>query len=101
MPGSENSISDFLYVYVLESLKTGGLYIGYSANLDKRLHEHNKGLTFSTKPYRPWHLIFYKAYLNQDDVKRRERYLKTSQGSRLLKRMLKEYLYLTKQHNNI
>ena len=93
MSGSENSISDFLYVYVLESLKTEGLYIGHTANLNKRIQEHNKGMTFSTKPYRPWHLIFYKAYLNQDDVKRRERYLKTSQGSRLLKRMLKEYFY--------
>jgi len=31
---------------------------------------------------------------------RRERYLKTSQGSRLLKRMLKEYFYELKSKNN-
>jgi hypothetical protein len=31
---------------------------------------------------------------------RREKYLKTSQGSRLLKRMLKEYFYKIKSKNN-
>ena len=41
----------------------------------------------------PWRLIHYEAYRNEDDAKRREKYLKTSQGSRLLKRMLKEYFY--------
>ncbi len=41
----------------------------------------------------PWKLIHNEAYLNEKDAKRREKYLKTSQGSRLLKRMLKKYFY--------
>jgi len=55
--------------------------------------EHNQGKNFSTKSYRPWKIIFYEAYLDSDDAKRREKYLKTNQGARLLKRMLKEYIY--------
>ena len=47
----------------------------------------------------PWHLIHYEAYYNEDDAKRREKYLKTSQGSRLLKRMLKEYFYNKKTND--
>jgi putative endonuclease len=83
----------FYFVYVLQSKKTKGLYKGYTKNLEIRLKQHNQGLNKSTKPYAPWQLIHYEAYRNERDAKRREGYLKTSQGSRLLKRMLKEYFY--------
>jgi putative endonuclease len=82
----------FYYVYLLEAIDKS-LYIGYTKDLKKRLGEHNRKLNFSTKHLAPWHLIFYEAYLNEKDAIRREGYLKTSQGSRLLKRMLKEYFY--------
>lgn len=85
----------FYYVYVLENRKNG-LYIGFTNDLVKRIKEHNLGLNFSTKKDRPWSLIHYEAYLDRKDVTRREKYLKTSQGSRLLKRMLKEYFYYRK-----
>lgn len=101
MPGSENStVIMFYYVYVLESIKNGSLYIGYTTELKKRLQEHNHGLNFSTKSYRPWELIHYEAYRDKRDAERRENYLKTNQGSRLLKRMLKEYFYSKRVNNN-
>ena len=100
MPGSENSTAImFYYVYVIESLKNNGLYVGYTNNLKKRLGEHNRGLNFSTKPYLPWRIIHVEAYRNEKDAKRREKYLKTSQGARLLKRMLKEYFYEKRSKN--
>lgn len=93
-PGSENSTTImFYYVYILQSIKNQSLYIGYTSNLKTRLKEHNRGFNFSTKINVPWQLIHYEAYLNEKDVKRREKYLKTNQGSRLLKRMMKEYFY--------
>ena len=94
MLGSENSIAImFYYVYVLESVKWDNLYVGYTKDLIERFKKHNRGRNISTKPYLPWRLIHYEAYLDEDDAKRREKYLKSSQGSRLLKRMLKEYFY--------
>ncbi|OGY46738.1 MAG: excinuclease ABC subunit C [Candidatus Buchananbacteria bacterium RIFCSPLOWO2_01_FULL_46_12] len=87
------------YNYVLQSLKNKMLYIGYTTNLEKRFKEHNDGLNQSTKPYRPWKLIYYEACLNEKDAKRREGYLKKTQGQRLLKRRLKEYFYQDKNHN--
>lgn len=87
----------FYYTYVIESKKNGNLYIGYTTDLKKRLQEHNRGLNFSTKPYLPWQLIHFEAFLNEQDAKRRERYQKTNQGSRLLKRLLKEYFYNQKK----
>jgi len=86
----------FYYVYIIENTKDDELYVGYTSDLKKRLKEHNQGLNFSTKGRRPWKLIYYEACLNIKDAKRRERYLKTSQGHRLLRRRIKEYLYSKK-----
>ena len=85
------------YNYVLQSIKNGSLYKGYTVNLRKRLKEHNQGLNKSTKPYMPWKLVYYEACLNEKDAKRREHYLKTTQGQSLLKRRLKEYFYRNKK----
>jgi len=84
------------YVYVLQSIKEGIIYIGCTSDLKRRLVEHNQGLNFSTKRYVPWKLIYYEACLDKEDATRREGYLKTTQGGRLLKRRLKEYLYKLK-----
>lgn len=86
----------FFYVYLIESKRGGQLYIGYTPDLVKRFEKHNRGEVRSTKPYRPWRLIFYEAYLNKSDARRRESYLKTNQGARLLKRMIKDYFYSKK-----
>lgn len=86
----------FFYVYILQSIKNGGFYTGFTENLRKRLEEHNHGVVRSTKPYLPWKLIYYEACLNEEDDRRRENYFKTIQGQRLLKRRIKEYLYCAK-----
>ena len=95
MPGSETSKGvNFHYVYIIESQNDRThRYIGYTTDLRKRITDHNQGLNQSTKPFRPWKLIYYEACLNRDDAQRRERYSKTTQGWRLLQRRLKEYLY--------
>ncbi|MBI3627490.1 MAG: GIY-YIG nuclease family protein [Candidatus Sungbacteria bacterium] len=82
----------FHYIYLLQN-RANGLYVGYTKDLRKRIVEHNSKKNKSTEPYAPWHLIHYEAYLNESDAKRRGHYLKTSQGARLLKRMLKEFCY--------
>jgi len=82
------------YTYVLISRKLPKqFYTGYTVDLRKRLVEHNNGRSFSTAPYRPWDLVYYEACLSESDAKRREKYLKTTQGRRLLQRRLKDYLY--------
>jgi putative endonuclease len=81
------------YVYYLQSKNNSGHnYVGYSENLKKRILEHNSRRVKSTKPYTPWMLIFYEAYLSKKDAKRREKYLKTTKGRKALKIMLKDTL---------
>jgi hypothetical protein len=45
------------YVYVLRSVRDGGFYIGYSANLRKRFEQHEKGASLATSYRGPWKLI--------------------------------------------
>ena len=61
------------FVYLLESINTGKWYIGYTPDdVYKRLEKHNSGLVISTKPYRPWRVIYYEAYLLREDATGRE-----------------------------
>ncbi|HBR79709.1 MAG TPA: hypothetical protein DEA46_04755 [Candidatus Moranbacteria bacterium] len=82
----------FYYVYILQSLKNNSLYIGYSSDLKKRLIEHNSGLSQATKPFIPYKLIFYEAFLNRIDAKNREVYLKSGYGRKTIEKLLKRYL---------
>ena len=91
MPSSELSVV-FCYVYILRSINHGNIYIGSTQDLKNRFAEHNKGLNRSTKPYKPWELIYYEAHRSITDAPRREKYLKTTQGDRAIKRMLREQL---------
>jgi putative endonuclease len=80
----------FYYVYILRST-SNRRYVGYTTDLKRRLEEHNTGQNISTKPYRPWTLVFYEAFPNEQDARRREAYFKTTQGRRALTVMLREY----------
>lgn len=80
----------FYYVYILQSSKNKGLYIGYTIDLQKRFKEHNNGKSLATKPFRPYKLIFYEAFLSRLDAKNREEYLKSGYGRRTIGKMLKK-----------
>jgi len=85
-------ISNWHYVYALLSRKDDEFYIGYTKDLRQRLKEHNAKKNFSTKSRLPLKLIYIEACLNEEDSKRREDYLKTSQGRRFLKLRLRKFL---------
>ncbi|MBI2644067.1 MAG: GIY-YIG nuclease family protein [Candidatus Wildermuthbacteria bacterium] len=80
------------YVYILQSQKNKSLYIGYTSNLKQRFEEHNNGKSLSTKPFRPYKLIFYEAFFSRPDAKHREEYLKSGLGLRTMRKMLKDSL---------
>lgn len=84
--------SPVFYVYVLQSQASGYIYVGYSANLKRRLREHLNHKVRSTAQLAQLELIHYEAYKSDIDAHRRELYLKTTQGKRMLKIMLKQSL---------
>lgn len=80
------------YIYILQSKKDKQFYTGYTADLKKRLNEHNSGKVFSTKNRIPFDLVYYEACLNQKDATHREKYLQTAWGKKYIKHRLKNYL---------
>jgi len=80
------------YVYILQSKKDGNFYTGYTADIKKRINEHNNGKVKSTSYRRPLYLVYYEVCSNQQDALHREKYLKTSWGKRYIKSRLKNYL---------
>lgn len=91
----------FYYVYILQSLKNNSLYIGYTKDLKKRFLEHNSGKSKATIPFLPYKLIFYEAFLNKVDAKRREKYTKGGYGRKTIKAKLSRFFKQTKQNNII
>ena len=69
------------YVYLLRSIKDKKGYIGSTTDLKRRYKEHQDGLVPSTKPRRPFDLIYYEAYKGEKDARLREASLKLKSRS--------------------
>ena len=80
------------YTYVLQSMKDGKFYTGFTQDLKLRFEQHNKGQVESTKVRRPFKLIYYEACPDKSDAAKREKYLKSYHGKMFLKGRLKSYL---------
>lgn len=64
------------YVYILKSLKDGKFYTGCTADVKKRLAQHNNGMVRSTKARRPLKLVYWETFATRSEAMRRERRLK-------------------------
>jgi putative endonuclease len=69
------------YVYLLESDGTAGQrYVGVTADLKRRLAEHNAGKSSHTTKFKPWRLVTYIAFSDQTKAEAFEKYLKSGSG---------------------
>lgn len=73
------------YVYALKSGLDGRIYVGMTADIIRRLKEHNAGLVRSTKFYKPWRLIFSEKISTRIEAREREKYWKSGCGKEHLK----------------
>ncbi len=80
------------YVYVLKSLKDDNLYTGVTADLRRRLRDHNAGKTNSLRARRPLRLVFSEAYPTRRQALARERFFKTPAGGVLKQELVAEAL---------
>jgi predicted GIY-YIG superfamily endonuclease len=65
------------YVYVLRNPKTGALYYGFSSDLKQRFAKHQ-----DMRKHAGWELVYYEAYLNEQDARDHERMLKNYGAAR-------------------
>lgn len=78
------------YVYLL-LLSDNTIYKGRTDDLKRRVKEHKLGKVNSTRHKKPVKLIHYECYLLKSDAIRREKFLKTTEGRRLLRQQLKDF----------
>ena len=65
------------YVYIIQNSADKSIYVGYTADLRRRLREHREGFNRSTRRRRGnWELIYYEAFRSEEDARIRERRLK-------------------------
>lgn len=78
------------WVYVLKSSKNQQLYIGTAEDVALRLRQHNAGKVQSTRPHRPYDLIYVERYESKTIALQRERQMKKSG---LVRKALKDGVY--------
>ena len=72
------------FVYVLGSEAPGGYrtYVGWTLDLDRRLHQHNTGTGAKSTRGRVWSLIYAERLPSRIEAIRREWFLKRDRGLR-------------------
>jgi putative endonuclease len=73
------------FAYVLKSIQHDYYYKGHCQDLEKRLLQHNAGMTDSIRPFIPFQIIYFEKFETKAAAIAREKYFKTSAGRRFLK----------------
>ena len=76
------------WVYILQSLKDGSFYIGYTHDLEARVKEHNEGSTRYTKQKRPWELVYQEEFISKSEAIKRELFLKRQRNTDFYKKLI-------------
>ena len=77
------------YVYILKNDLSNKHYIGSTNHLERRLDEHNRGQTKSTKARGLWSIIYTEKFNLQIEAKRREIQIKSYKGGNAFKALLR------------
>ena len=82
--------SPMYYTYILKSVKQpGAIYIGSTADLRKRLRDHNKGSgSRHTTKYLPWRVESFFAFTDRNEAEHFEVYLKSNSGRSFMRKRL-------------
>ena len=79
----------YVYILLLNNLQ---LYTGYTSDLKRRIQEHQGGHVAFTSQRLPVKLLHAERYHLESDARRRERFLKTTEGKRLLRCQIRDAL---------
>ena len=78
------------YVYLLESIEhPNEFYVGLTDDLRARFKAHNSGQSLHTAKFKPWRLVSYVAFSDDQKAIAFERYLKSASGRAFAKRRLR------------
>jgi putative endonuclease len=73
------------FVYAIKSIQRNYIYVGLTSDLKRRITQHNTGKERTTRPYRPFELIYIEIFETRSEARNKEIYLKSGCGKELLK----------------
>lgn len=65
------------FVYIIQSIMCGKFYVGCTDNIQRRVGEHNKGLSKYTKTDKPWKLVYSEEFTDLSLARKREYKIKS------------------------
>jgi putative endonuclease len=77
-------------LYILQSERTGRFYIGSTEDLARRLEEHSRGQTASTRGRGPWKLVYREEFESSLAAHRRELEIKRWKSSKMIEALIQE-----------
>ena len=77
-------------VYILQSQKDFGYYIGSSPDIPARLDYHNAGLQRSTKRRIPFIVVYSEEYQTKTEALAREKQIKSYKGGNAFKKLIEK-----------
>jgi putative endonuclease len=82
-------MKEVYFAYVLKSKNFDYFYKGHCKDLQKRLDQHNSGMTVAIRPYVPFEIVYFEEFETLIEAIKREKYFKSSRGRQFLKKLLK------------
>lgn len=73
------------WVYILNNLDTDRYYIGSTENINRRLNEHKRGKTRTTKVLQTYILVYKEFYNTIEEARVREKKLKSYKSKKYIK----------------
>ncbi len=73
------------WLYILYNSETDRFYIGSTSDLERRLDQHNKGYTRTTRVLKTYNLVYEEKYSTLAEARLREKKLKSYKSKRYIK----------------
>ncbi|NMB84395.1 GIY-YIG nuclease family protein [Candidatus Roizmanbacteria bacterium] len=74
--------------YIIRNSFTKRFYIGSTNNLTRRISEHNRGQTISTRRKGKWVLVYKEEFKTNIEAKKREKMIKSYKGGNAFKKLI-------------
>ena len=75
-------------VYAIYSEDCDRIYVGLTNNLERRISEHKREHSKSTKRFKKIRLIYTKVFEDYKSARQEEKRLKAGQGRRFLRKLI-------------
>ena len=74
--------------YILQSLANGSYYVGQTKEIESRIVKHNRGEVLSTRPHKPWKLVYTAKFGTRREAIRWEREVKSHKSRFYIEKLI-------------